>query len=169
MRQLRFNKTKIATISILKTCASNVVLLLALIVCGGNAYSSPVPIPTTGLLQQVIADYYYAIGENRLDEAMGYYHSRSPEIVQTREDIEFGLSQFLQRTTTLNFCYTGQIDGFAIATAKHRILMISGVKFIELFVDVVYQLRMEQGSWKIWTQRDNSNGIDKLLNCESLD
>jgi len=168
MRQLRFNKTEIATIRILNTCTSNVGLLLALIVWGGNAYSSPTPIPTTGVLQQVIVDHYYAIGENRLDEAMSYYHSQSPEIVQTSEDVEFGLSQFLQRTTTLNFCYTGQIDGFSIATAKHRILMISGVKFIEIFVDVVYQLRMEQGSWKIWTRRDNSNGIGKLLNCKSL-
>ena len=120
-----------------------------------------------GVLQQVIVDHYYAIGENRLDEAMGYYHSRSPEIIQTREDIEIGLSQFLQRTTTLNFCYTGQVDGFAIATAKHRILLISGVKFIELFVDVVYQLRLEQGSWKIWTQRDISKGIVKSSMCEN--
>ncbi len=167
MRQLRFNKTEIATIRILNTCASNVVLLLALIVCGGNAYSSPTPLPTTGALQQVIVDHHYAIAENRLDEAMGYYHSRSPEIIQTREDIEFGLSQFLQRTTTLNFCYTGQVDGFAIATANHRILLISGVKFIELFVDVVYQLCLEQGSWKIWTQRDNSNGIVKSSMCEN--
>ena len=156
-----------AVIGSLNTCASNAVLLLALIVCGVNAYSSPTSIPTTGVLQQVIVDHYYAIGENRLDEAMGYYHSRSPEIIQTREDIEFGLSQFLQRTTTLNFCYTGQVDGFAIATAKHRILLIAGVKFIELIVDVEYQLREEQGSWKIWSQRDNSNDNIRLLKCEN--
>ena len=164
MRQLRFNNTEIATIRILNTCASNAVLLLALIVCGGNAYSSPTPIPTTGVLQQVIVDHYYAIGENRLDEAMGYYHSQSPELVQTRKDIELGLSQFLLITTTLNFCYTGQVGGFAVATAKHRYLIITGIKFMEHFVDAVYQLREEQGNWKIWTQRDSSgNAYGRLL------
>ena len=157
MRQLRFNKTEIAIIGSLNTCASNAVLLLALIVCGGNAYSSPTPLPTTGALQQVIVDHYYAIRENRLDEAMGYYHSQSPELVQTKKDIELGLSQFLLITTTSNFCYTGQVGGFAVATAKHRYLRIVGIKFMEQFVDVVYQLREEHGNWKIWSQRDSSN------------
>ena len=78
-------------------------------------------------------------------------------IVQTRENIEFGLSQFLLKTTTMTFCYTGQEGAFAVATAKHRYLMITGIKFIENFADVVYQMREEQGNWKIWTQRDSSN------------
>ena len=140
------------------TSYRNVVLLfLALTGFGGEAYSSPTPMSITDLLRQVIEAHYYAIGENRLDEAMGYYHSQSPEIVQTRENIEYGFSQYLLRTTTMSFCYAGQEGEFAVATAKHRYLMISGIKFIEHIVDVDYQLRREQESWKIWTQRDSSN------------
>ncbi len=137
------------------TCTSTALSLLALTSFGGDAYSSPTP--TTEQLQQVVVDHYYAIRENRLDEAMGYYHSQSPELVQTKKDIELGLSQFLLITTTSNFCYTGQVGGFAVATAKHRYLRIVGIKFMEQFVNVVYQLREEQGNWKIWSQRDSSN------------
>ena len=136
-------------------CRSTALLLLALTSFGGDAYSSPTP--TTEQLRQVVVDHYYAIRENRLDEAMGYYHSQSPELVQTKKDIELGLSQFLLITTTSNFCYTGQVGGFAVATAKHRYLRIVGIKFMEQFVNVVYQLREEQGNWKIWSQRDSSN------------
>jgi hypothetical protein len=149
-----------AAIRCLYTCARNAVLLLAPMVCGGNAYSSatslPTTLPTTGVLQQVIEDHYYAISENRLDEAMGYYHSQSPEIVATRESIEIGLSQYLLKTTTMSFCYVGQEGEIAIATATHKYLMITGIKFIEHVVDTVYQLREEQGSWKIWTQKGYS-------------
>ncbi len=137
----------------LHTRASNTVLLLALMLCGGNAYSSPTTLPTIGVLQQVIMDHYYAISENRLNEAMAYYHSQSPEIVATRESIEIGLSQYLLKTTTRTFCYVGQQGEIAIATAKHSYLMITGIKFIEHVDDTVYQLREEQGSWKIWTQK----------------
>ncbi len=157
MRQRRFNKIDMVAIRCLFTCASNAVLLLALMVCDVNAYSSPAPLPTTGVLQRVIEDHYYAIGENRLDEAMSYYHSQSPEIVATRENIEFGLSQYLLKTTTMTFCYVGQEGDIAVARAKHRYLMITGIKFIEHFVDTVYQLREEQGSWKIWTQQQDSS------------
>lgn len=156
-----------ATISDLNTFVSNAVLLLALAAFAGKVYSSSITLPTTGSLRQVIEAHTYAIGENRLDEAMSYYHSQSPEIVRTRQDIEFGLSQFLLKTTTLNFCYTGQMDGLAMATAKHRYLMITGVKLIEQFDDVVYQMRQEHGSWKIWTQRHGSNDRVKLSMCEN--
>ena len=165
MRQRRFNKTDMAIIRCLYTGASNTVLLLALMVCGGNAYSNSPTFPTTGVLQQVIEDHYYAIGENRLDEAMAYYHSQSPELVATRESIEFGFSQYLLRTTTMTFCYVGQEREIAVATAKHRYLMITGIKFIEHVVDAVYQLRKEQGSWKIWTQKgyiSNDGAIGSL-------
>ena len=157
----------------LYTCASNAALLLALMVCGDNAYSSPITLPTTGVLQQVIVDHYYAISENRLDEAMDYYHSQSPEIVATRESIEFGLSQYLLKTSTITFCYVGQKGEIAIATAKHSYLMITGIKFIEHVVDAVYQLRKEQGSWKIWTQKgyssnDTAIGPQNTLLCPIL-
>lgn len=138
----------------MNTCASTIVLLLVLVSCRGGAYSGPAPTPTTDVLRQVIVAHYHAIEDNRLDEAMHYYHSQSPEVVQTRESIELGLSQFLLKTTTMTFCYLGQDQEFAVATAKHRYLVISGVKFVEHFVDVVYQLREERGSWKIWTKQD---------------
>ena len=144
-------------ISNITSCRNLVLLFLALTGFDGKVYSSPTPMSITDLLQQVIEAHYYAIGENRLDEAMGYYHSQSPEIVQTRENIVYGFSQYLLRTTTMSFCYAGQEDEFAVVTAKHRYLMISGIKFIEHIVDVDYQLRREQESWKIWTQRDSSN------------
>jgi hypothetical protein len=161
-----------AAMRCLFTCAINAVLLLALMVCGGNAYSSstsiPTTLPTTGVLQQVIEDHYYAISENRLNEAMAYYHSQSPEIVTTRENIEIGLSQYLLKTKTIAFCYVGQEGEIAVATAKHRYLMITGIKFIEHVVDAVYQLRKEHGSWKIWTQKEYSSNdatIDPQKHC----
>ena len=135
-------------------CASTIVLLLVLISCRGDAHSRPAPTPTTDMLRQVIVAHYHAIEDNRLDEAMHYYHSQSPEVVQTRKNIELGLSQFLLKTTTMTFCYLGQDHESAVATAKHRYLIISGIKFIEHFVDVEYQLREERGAWKIWTKQD---------------
>jgi hypothetical protein len=135
----------------------SVISILTLTAYANQSYSSPSPRPTADLLRQVIVAHYQAIEENRLEEAMHFYHSKSPEIVQTRENIEFDLSQFLLKTTTMNFCYNGQQGEFAVATAKHRYLMIVGIKFIEHLVDVKYQLREEQGSWKIWTQSKISN------------
>ena len=146
---------------------SIVLLLFTLISFGGDAYSTPMP--TADALRQVIVAHHYAIGENRLEEAMGYYHSQSPDLAQTREDIEYGFSQYLLRTTTMSFCYNGREGEYALAAAKHRHLMISGIKFIEHIVDVVYQLREEQGNWKIWTKRDSLNDIGKLSNCTQTD
>lgn len=135
----------------------SVLSLLTLTAYANQSYSSPSPRPTADHLRQVIVAHYQAIEENRLDEAMHFYHSKSPEIVQTRENLELDLSQFLLKTTTMNFCYDGQQGEFAMATAKHRYLMIVGIKFIEHLVEVKYQLREEQGSWKIWKRRETSN------------
>ena len=134
--------------------ASTIVLLLVLISCRGDAHSVPAPTPTTDMLRQVIVAHYHAIEDNRLDEAMHYYHSQSPQVVQTRKNIELGLSQFLLKTTTMSFCYVGRDHAFAMARAKHRYLIISGVKFVEIFADAMYRLREEQGSWKIWSKQD---------------
>lgn len=89
-----------------------------------------------------------------LIEAMSYYHSQSPETAQARANIEFGLSTYLLKTTTMSFCYVGRDHEFAIARAKHRYLTIAGMKFVEKFVDAVYRLREQQGTWKIWTKQD---------------
>jgi hypothetical protein len=118
---------------------------------------------TADSLRQIILAHYYAISENRLGQAMHYYHSQSPELYETRTMIEQGLSQFLQKTTTMCFCYLGQQD--EVATAKHRYLRIAGIKFMEHSVKVTYQLRKEHGNWKIWSQRDNSNANIKLMCC----
>ena len=154
MRLQRIYKTEMSVMRSVSMCKHIALLLFVLTGFGGDVYSSPAPMPTTEVLRQVVVAHYQEIGENRLDEAMGYYHSQSPEKVQTRENIEFGLSQYLLRTTTMNFCYAGQQGEFAVATAKHRYLMISGIKFIEHTANVDYQMRQEQGRWKIWTQRD---------------
>ena len=132
------------------------IMLLLLVLTGfaADVYSIPIPMPTTRLLRQVVLDHYYAIGENRIDEAMGYYHSQSPDRTKTRENIEYGFSQYLLRTTTMDFCYIGEEGEFAVATAKHRYLMISGIKFMDQITNVIYRLREENGSWKIWAKRD---------------
>ena len=129
-------------------------LLLVLCVSGGDTRSNPTAMPMEELLRKVVVGHYHAIEDNRIDEAMSYYHSQSPEVVQTRKNIELGLSQFLLKTTTMSFCYLGQDHESAVAIAKHRYLIISGIKFVEHFVDVEYQLREERGAWKIWTKQD---------------
>lgn len=91
----------------------------------------------------------------------------SRPVVKTKGNIERSLSQFLIKTTTMTFCYLGQDHEFAVATAKHRYLTISGIKFVEHFVDVVYQLREEQGSWKIWTKQDTLKPNVKTQNRSS--
>ncbi len=136
----------------MNTCASTIVLLLVLTSCRGDAHSRPAPTPTTDILRATVIAHYHAIEDNRLDEAMHYYHSQSPEVVQTRENIELGLSQFLLKTTTMTFCYVGQDHEFAVATAKHRYLIISGIKFVEKFADVVYLFREDRGVWKVWAK-----------------
>ena len=143
------------------------ILLIASTGFGGDAYSSPIPMPTTEQLLQVVVAHYRAIEDNQLDEAMRHYHSQSPEIARARENIEFDLSQYLLKTTTLTFCYAVQEGEIAVAIAKHRYLMITGIKFIEHFVDAVYELREEEGHWKIWTQRDSLNDNVRLLKCEN--
>ena len=148
-------------------CASTIVLLLVLISCRGDAHSVPAPTPTTDMLRQVIVAHYHAIEENRLDEAMRYYHSQSPEAVYARKSIEFGLSQFLQTTTTMSFCYIGRDGEFSMAKAKHRYLIISGIKFVEKFADTVYRLREEQGNWKIWTKQETLKLNAKTQNRSS--
>ena len=57
--------------------AITVMFLLALTGLGKKTYSSPTPLPTTDLLRQVIVAHYRAIEDNRLEEAMHYYHSQA--------------------------------------------------------------------------------------------
>ena len=52
-------------------------------------------------LYRVVAGYYYAIGENRLDEAMSYYHRDSPQVDEKRWEVAFALTGHLQSTSTV--------------------------------------------------------------------
>jgi len=168
MQQWRLNKTEMSAIRSLSVCAITTCLLLALSGFGGDAYSSQPTVPTTAQLQQVIVAHYRAIEENRLDEAMRQYHSQSPKFVETSEKVKFGLSQYLLKTSIAAFCFTGREAGVAFATARHRSLMITGMKLIESQFEVEYQLREENGVWKIWAQRDDSlSDIVKLTRCEN--
>ena len=155
------------TIRSVTVSAYTAILLSALTGFGEDAVSSPTQIPTTDQLQQIIVAYYHAIEDNQLDEAMRHYHSQSPEFARAREDIEFGLSQYLLKTKILTFCYAAQKGDIAVAKAKHRYLMITGIKFLVYFVDAEYELREEEGHWKIWTQRDSLNDNVRLLKCEN--
>ena len=53
-------------------------------------------------LFQIVTGYYYAIGENRLEEATSFYHRDSPQIAETMRELLAGRSTYLQRTNTLS-------------------------------------------------------------------
>ena len=168
MQQRLLNKTEMSALRSLSVCVITTFLLLALSGFGGDVYSSQPTMPTTAQLQQVIVAHYRAIEENRFDDAMRQYHSQSPKFVETSEKVKFGLSQYLLKTSTTAFCFTGREAGIAFATVRHRSLMITGMKLIKSDFEVEYQLREENGVWKIWAQRDNSpNDIVKLSGCEN--
>ena len=105
------------------------------------------------LLKNVIVGHYHAIGENRLEEAVRFYHSDSPEVARIRTEIELGQAAYLQKTTTLKFDFIGQREDLAFGKARHRFLRIAGMKFFERFVDVSYVFRKEGGAWKLWMAR----------------
>ena len=130
-----------------------ILLLLSTAGLHADAQSCAGPAATVTLLNDVIVGHYGAIAENRLKEAVRFYHNQSPEVVQTRKNIELGLSQFLLKTTTLSFEFIGQRHDLAFGRASHRFLRIAGVKFFEEFVDVSYVFRKEGGAWKLWMAR----------------
>jgi len=159
MRQHRFLKSESSAIRSLSIVTITIFLLFALPGLGECVHASQETIPTTAQLRQVIVAHYRAIEENQLNQAMRQYHSQSPDKAQARENIEDGLSQFLQKTKTINFCYDGLKEGLVFATAQHKFLRISGIKFTVEFIDMVYQLREEQGNWKIWSQQITRRGF----------
>lgn len=101
-------------------------------------------------LLRIVTGYYYAIGENRLEDAMSFYHSGSPRAVATRAEILLGQSAFLQRTSTFSFKVVYQDGARVVALATHRHLRIAGVKFLEQFVKVAYIFRQQDSRWKLW-------------------
>lgn len=107
-------------------------------------------------LYRIVAAYYYAIGENRLEEAMSFYHEDSPQADEARRELVFGQSAYLQRTSTLSLDLIHQNGERAVVLATHRHLRIAGIKFMEEFTETRYVLRRERGAWKLWSHVDGA-------------
>ncbi len=107
-------------------------------------------------LYRIVTAYFYAIGENRLEEAMSFYHEDSPQAGEARRELVFGQSAYLQRTSTLSLDLV-HLDGeHAIVLATHRHLRIAGIKFMEEFAETRYVLRRQGDTWKLWSSVDRS-------------
>ncbi len=105
---------------------------------------------------RIVTAYFYAIGENRLEEAMSFYHADSPQADETRRELEFGQSAYLQRTSTLRLDLVHHDGKRAVVLATHRHLRIAGIKFMEELAETRYILRREGDAWKIWSSVDQS-------------
>lgn len=125
------------------------VLALVAVNIGGRAESDT--IDPTLQLRAIVDGHYYEISESRVDEAMSYYHSRSPQAEQGRESIEYGVTQFRQFATILEFNVVRSDEHIALARARHRILRIIGIKYLEKVADRLYTFRRERGAWKLWS------------------
>ncbi len=105
-------------------------------------------------LYRIVTAYFYAIGENRLEEAMSFYHEDSPQANEARRVLEFGRSAYLQRTNTLSFDLVHYDGERAVVVATHRHLRIAGIKFMEEFAETRYVLRRQGDTWKLWSHVD---------------
>jgi hypothetical protein len=128
-------------------------VLLLLTTLGLHADAPPGVATVETLLKEVVTGLYDAISEHRLEQAMRFYHSNSPEIARARAEIELSQAAYLQKTQTLSFAYTGRREDLALGTATHRFLRIAGVKFFENFAEISYVFRKEGEAWKLWTSR----------------
>lgn len=105
-------------------------------------------------LHRIVTAYFYAVGENRLEEAMSFYHEDSPEADEARRGLEFGQSAYLQRTSTLSLDIVHHDGEHATVVATHRHLRIAGIKFMEEFAVTRYVLRRQGDAWKLWSSID---------------
>ena len=105
-------------------------------------------------LYRIVRAHFYAIGENRLEEAMSFYHEDSPQAGEARRELVFGQSAYLQRTSTLSFDLVHHDGERAVVMATHRHLRIAGIKFIEDLTETRYVLRRQGDAWKIWSSVD---------------
>ncbi len=101
-------------------------------------------------LHQAIDDYYYAIGEHRLDEALSVYHTGSPQLNSIRQELAYGQSAYLQRTSILSVKLLRHEGQQAVLRTTHRHLRIHGIKFMESFTQAEYTFRRQADAWKIW-------------------
>lgn len=102
-------------------------------------------------LYRIVTAYFYAIGENRLEEAMSFYHEDSPQADEARRDLVFGQTAYLQRTSTLSLALLHYNGERAVILATHRHLRIAGIKFMEERVETRYVLRLQRDAWKLWS------------------
>ncbi|MDA9981819.1 nuclear transport factor 2 family protein [Gammaproteobacteria bacterium] len=128
-------------------------VLLSLSTLGPHADAPSGAATVETLLKEVVTGLYDAIAEHRLEQAIRFYHSNSPEIARARAEIELSQAAYLQKTLTLSFAYTGRREDLALGTARHHFLRIAGVKFFEDIAEVSYVFRKEGGAWKLWTSR----------------
>ncbi len=105
-------------------------------------------------LYRIVTAYFHAIGENRLEEAMSFYHEDSPQADEARRELEFGRSAYLQRTNTLSFDLVHHDGERAVVVATHRHLRIAGIKFMEELAETRYVLRRQGRAWKLWSRVD---------------
>ena len=115
-------------------------------------------------LYRIVTAYFYAVGENRLEEAMSFYHEDSPQAEETRRELEFGRSAYLQRTTTLSFDLVHHDGERAVVVATHRHLRIAGIKFMEDLAETRYVLRRQGDAWKLWSRVDRPLGTESGSN-----
>ena len=127
---------------------SAVVLLLAFATLPQTVASSV----DAAELYRIVTAYFHAIGENRLEEAMSFYHEESPQADEARRELEFGRSAYLQRTHTLSFDLVRHDGERAVVVATHRHLRIAGIKFMEEFAETRYVLRRQGDAWKLWSR-----------------
>ncbi|MDH3694374.1 MAG: hypothetical protein OER96_07390 [Gammaproteobacteria bacterium] len=125
-----------------------ILLSLVTVVLHADARVESMAIETR--LKDAVVGLYDAIAENRLEQAMRFYHSDAPEVARIRAEIEHSQSAYLQKTTTLSFHCLGQRNHIAFAKARHRFLRIAGIKFLEKFAEVSYEFRKEGPTWKLW-------------------
>ena len=105
-------------------------------------------------IRRVVPAYFYAIGENRLEEAMSYYHADSPDADAARRLLMIGQSAYLQRTSILSLDLVQHDDEQAVVLATHRHLRIAGIKFLEELAETRYVLRRQGDAWKLWFSTD---------------
>jgi hypothetical protein len=130
-----------------KSIAAMLLLLSAL---GLHADARVGSLAIETLLKDVVVGHYQAVAENRLEEAVRFYHSDSTEVARIRTEIKLSQAAYLQKTATLSFAFIGQREDLAFGKARHRFLRIAGMKFSEEFAEVSYVFRKEGGAWKLW-------------------
>ena len=123
-------------------------VLLALSTVGLHADARLGVVTIETRLKDVVVGLYDAIAENRVEEAVRFYHSNSPEVTRIRAEIE--QATYLQKTTTLNFAFIRQSEDLVFGKARHLFLRIAGMKIFEKFAEVSYIFRNEGGTWKLW-------------------